>query len=210
MSRIRYTLLSDGCSDRVLIPILDWLLHRQCPNYAIDSQWANLGRLQVPPKKLPDRIKVTLDLYETNLLFVHRDAERESIEMRKREIMSALHGMATPPAVCIVPVRMQEAWLLFDERAIRSAAGNPNGAMQLQLPSADSIESLPDPKDRLYALIRDASGRSGTRLKKLKPYQCVHRISESIDDFSPLRALPALQSLEQELEIVVQEKGWNA
>jgi hypothetical protein len=210
MNRIRYTLLSDGSSDRVLMPILDWLLHRLCPEYPVESQWADLRRLPIPPRTLSDKIGITLDLYETNLLFIHRDAERESIEMRKREIMSALNGMATPPAVCVVPVRMQEAWLLFDEKAIRSAAGNPNGAMPLQLPTVGSIESLPDPKDRLYALIRDASGRSGTRLKKLKPNQCVHRISESIDDFSPLRSLPAFQSLEQELEMVVRERGWNA
>lgn len=43
MSSIRYVLLSDGSSDTMLMPVLDWLLHRQCPRYALDSQWSTWG-----------------------------------------------------------------------------------------------------------------------------------------------------------------------
>lgn len=210
MSRIRYTLLSDGSSDRVLMPILNWLLKSFCPTYAIDSQWPDLRLLKDPPKTLHARIRAALELYETDILFIHRDAESESIEVRKQEINAALAGLAVPPSVCVIPVRMQEAWFLFDEMAIRKAAGNPNGRVTLQLPALSAIETLRDPKDMLYSFLRRASGLAGARLKKLKQNQCVHRISDIIEDFSPLRALSAFQSLELELEAVVRERGWSA
>jgi hypothetical protein len=38
------------------------------------------------------------------------------------------------PVVCVVPVRMMEAWLLIDEMAIRRVAGNPNGRIPIELP----------------------------------------------------------------------------
>ena len=54
-------------------------------------------------------------MYPCDLLFVHRDAERESIEQREKEIRESLEKSAmerTPPVVRVIPVRMQEAWLL--------------------------------------------------------------------------------------------------
>lgn len=208
MNRISYVLLSDGSSDKMLIPILDWLLHCQCPNYAIDSQWADLRRLRHPPKKLMEKIRTTLTLYEADLLFIHRDAENQSFESRKEEILVALAGQSSHPAVCVIPVRMQEAWLLFDERAIRKAADNPNGRIPLRLPAIDTVEDLPDPKELLFSLIREASGLSGTRLKKLKARQHAHMVSQSIDDFASLRRLMAFRALEVELETIIQMKGW--
>jgi hypothetical protein len=210
MKRIRYALLSDGSSDRMLMPILDWLLHRHCPNYALESEWADLGRLPRPPKTLPERIRVTLELYEPDLLFVHRDAEKQPFEQRHREIITALDGQTKPPTVCVIPVRMQEAWLLINEGAIRNAAGNPNGRRPLQLPQMGSVEELPNPKAVLFTLIRDACGLSVTRLKKQKPEKLAHRISQTIDDFAPLMELSAFHALEQELSGVVREMGWDA
>ena len=45
---------------------------------------------------------------------------------RKAEVQAAIATL-DKPAICVIPVRMQEAWLLFDEIAIRHAAGNPHG-----------------------------------------------------------------------------------
>jgi hypothetical protein len=41
---------------------------------------------------------------------------------------------------------MTEAWLLADESAIRCAAGNPNGRVNLNLPDLQAIEDLPTPR----------------------------------------------------------------
>ncbi len=65
-------------------------------------------------------------------------------------------------AILIVPVRMQEPWLLFDEQAIRWAAGNPGGKTALALPRLTQLESLPDPKETLYGLLVTASEHPGT------------------------------------------------
>jgi len=209
MNSIRYTLLCDGSSDRMLLPIIDWLLYRHYPESAVQSAWADLGRLPQPPKTLPDKIVTTLDLYPCDILFIHRDAEKEPFETRYQQIMQALRGLKTPPVICVIPVRMQEAWLLFDEAAIRRAAGNPNGRNPLNLPNMMVVENLPNPKELLFTLISESSGLKGARLKKLNLHKCAFLVSQAIVDFSPLRSLGAFKALEEQMQITL-APGTNA
>lgn len=90
--------------------------------------------------------------------------------------------------------------MLFDEVAIRRAAGNPNGRVKLWLPRLAEIEKISDPKELLYELLRSASGRSGRRIKSFSAPQAARLVAEYISDFSSLRALPAFRSFEQELQ----------
>jgi hypothetical protein len=170
---------------------------------AIQPRWAVLNRLHNRPKSLPERILKSIELYPCDLLFVHRDAEREPLDTRVLEILRALmhagSNQAIPPAVCVVPVRMQEAWLLFDEAAIRRAAGNPNGRDLLRLPRPATCETLADPKDTLHTALRNASGLTGRRKHWFDPYTAALRLADLIDDFAPLRVLPAFQRLETDL-----------
>jgi hypothetical protein len=131
MESLRFTLLTNGSSDQALIPILRWLLVRNGVTGTIDPSWADLRRLPHPPQGLANRIRIAVDIYPCDLLFVHRDAERMQPELRKSEIRDAIQSLLTPPVVCVVPVRMQEAWLLIEEAAIRQAAGNPQGQVPL-------------------------------------------------------------------------------
>ena len=213
MKELCYTLLSDGSSDKALMPILTWLLRTHQVECAIQSTWADLRRLPKPPKTLLPRIISSLELYPCDLLFVHRDAEKEPREKRVVEIQEAVEkavkkSVAVPPAVCVIPVCMQEAWLLFDEAALRKAAGNPRGRQPLQLPDIAKLEQLPDPKKILHKLLCEASGLTGRRLKQFSVNERVHRVAELIDDFSPLTALPAFQALEAEIIQVIQVQGW--
>ncbi|MHC5672431.1 hypothetical protein [Nostoc sp.] len=213
MKELCYTLLSDGSSDKALMPILTWLLRAHQVECAIQSNWADLRRLPKPPKKLLPRIINSLELYPCDLLFIHRDAEREPREKRITEILEALEEavkkpVVVPPHICVIPVRMQEAWLLFDEAALRKAAGNPSGRQALQLPDICRLEQLPDPKDILYGLLCEASGLTGRRLKQFSVNERVHRLAELIDDFSPLRALSAFQLLETEIQQVIETQDW--
>ncbi|MEH1902845.1 MAG: hypothetical protein V7L04_15860 [Nostoc sp.] len=213
MKELCYTLLSDGSSDKALMPILTWLLRAHQVECAIQSNWADLRRLPKPPKKLLPRIINSLELYPCDLLFIHRDAEREPREKRITEILEALEevvkkSVVVPPHICVIPVRMQEAWLLFDEAALRKAAGNPRGRQPLQLPNICKLEQLPDPKDILYGLLCEASELTGRRLKQFSVNQRVHRLAELIDDFSPLKALSAFQLLETEIQQVIEIQGW--
>jgi hypothetical protein len=212
MDEIRYTLISDGPSDRALIPILTWVLRQKGNVTRVQAEWADLGRLPSPPKGLCDRILLAIDLFPCDLLFVHRDAEREEPERRCEEIHSAIREAASQgfrtPAVCVVPVQMTEAWLLFDEAAIRLAAGNPNGKNPLNLPELSKIEQIPNPKDILSHVLRDASGLTARRLKKFNLAGTRIRITELIADFSPLRALCAFQELEEKISIL-RQNGWT-
>ncbi|WP_017325846.1 DUF4276 family protein [Synechococcus sp. PCC 7336] len=213
MMELSYTLLSDGSSDKALIPILNWLLRNNLNNCAVQAQWADLRSLE---KSLRDtfkkRIELSLELYPCELLFIHRDAERDSHQDRVNEIYEAVNQVESSfkiPAVCVVPVRMTEAWLLFDIAALRTAVSNPNGKIALQLPNTSKLEQEPDPKKTLHELLRQASGLSSRRLKRFSVNARTHRVAELIDDFGPLRSLPAFKSLESELGAVIQAQGWD-
>jgi len=208
MKQLRYTLHSDGSSDRRLLPLLTWLLRQHLPEYAIQPTWADLRRLPHPPQGLGPRIARCLDLYPCDLLFVHRDAENASPDVRREEIVQALQSLSGyPHTICVVPVRMQEAWLLFDEQAIRRAAGNPKGQINLDLPPLPRLETIPDPKRTLYQALRAASGLQGRRLKAFRDAASAYRVVELIEDFSPLRMLPAFAMLEEDTRSVLISAG---
>ena len=211
MKRLRFTLITDGSSDKALIPVIHWLLSQYYPNLPLDGEWADLARLPVPPQNLAQKIASGCCLYPCDLLFIHRDAESELHNVRVAEIQQAVEdaqeisrgkSLSLPHHLCVIPIRMLEAWLLFDIIGIRRAAANPNGRVPIQLPPLNSLESLPDPKNTLYQLLRTASELHGRKLKKLRPQASVHRLAECIDDFSPLRKLPAFQALENEIQCI--------
>ena len=200
MKVLRHTLVSDGTTDANLIPIIDWSL-KQIGGVSLPSGVrAEFRRLPQPPNGLAERLAKAIELHPCDILFVHRDAEREPSETRVTEIRQALatvQRQVTMPAVAVVPVRMLEAWLCFDERAIRNAAGNPNGTTPLGLPQLKRVESRPDPKEDLRKALLAACELSGRRLKKFNTAAAFWRIVDYIEDFSPLRELPAFQAFEK-------------
>lgn len=155
------------------------------------------------------RIQRALELYSCDLLFVHRDAEDVGLDDRKAEIEVALEeATSSVPAVCVVPVRMSEAWFLFDPEAIRRAANNPSGTQELGLPALKHLENLKDPKAELKRALKLASGLSGRRLEKFEPEPALYRLPFFIQTYEPLRELPAFVSFRQELTEVLGVHGW--
>jgi hypothetical protein len=211
MIELRYTLVSDGSSDRALLPVLSWLLRENQVRCPIQAEWADLRRICNPPRRLAARIQVSLEFFPCDLLFVHRDAETFPFIRRKAEINNALSRLnfTHPPAVCVIPVRMMEAWLLFSEPAIRRAAGNPNGQTPLTLPQLSHLEQLPDPKSVLFELLKNASGLSSGRLKRFDVRHSAGLVSRDIENFSPLRTLLAFQALEDDVRSIVANNQWN-
>lgn len=215
MSELRFTLLSDGSSDRALIPVLRWALIENAVQCSIQPSWADLRHLRKPPRGLANRITAALEYWPCDLLFIHRDAEGYGLERRRQEIDQAVQeafaqARNPPQAVCVVPVRMLEAWFLTDLDAIREASGNPGGSQRLDLPDRQSLEALPDPKSFLHELLRDASGLSGRRRLKLQVHHAVHRIAQVKAGFHALRALEAFRLMEDDLRHVIGECGWDA
>lgn len=174
------------------------------------GQTADFWKFPKPPQTLEERIRKAIEFFPCDVLFIHRDAERESPENRDKEIKTAVRGAEAKgcrvPAVTIVPVRMLEAWLLFDERAIRQAAGNPNGAIPINLPPLNKIEQRPDPKKDLQEALKVACALRGRRLKKFNIAQAFWRVLDFLDDFSPLRQLPAYLAFESSVRRASENK----
>lgn len=213
MKNLRYTLITDGSSDKAFVPILNWILKEDLKiDCAIQDKWADLRKLPYPPKAedLAGRITDAIDLYPCDLLFVHRDAEKETREKRLQEIRQAIEkaNIDNFPIVCVIPIRMLEAWLLFDEAAIRKAAGNPKGKCQIQLPALNKVENLPDPKTILIEVLKRASELKGKKLRKFNARERIHRLADIIDDFSYLDRLSAYRVLKKDLLETLEHQGW--
>ena len=192
MSRqLTWAIVADGGTDRLLVPIVRWAIHRLDPEVEI---------LEPEFRKRDTKISIDafLDAYRSGamLIFVHRDSEGLALENRLGEFASVGRSDVVP----VVPVRMSEAWILFDGPAIARAAGSPSSPVAV--PRIAQIEDISDPKDRLDELLFLASGSpSGRRGKVFKRSIVDRRVSVAsyISDYSPLENLPAFQSFQEAL-----------
>jgi hypothetical protein len=210
VSPLSYTLVSDGTTDRALLPIITWLLLslEEVRDREIRSQCADLRG--VPRERgLAGRIGAALRLYPCDLFFVHRDAEsaeRAVVQQRHVEIHTAMapHSITW---VGVVPIRMTEAWLLLEADAIRQAADNPHSRARLELPALRRLETISDPKHLLHDLLLQASEKTGRRLAQFRSELSWRRVrvAELIRDFSPLARLSAFAAFSQETRRVVTE-----
>ena len=185
---------------------LAWLLERIDPGRAYNVRYRDLRLLPSPPADLGARISHVLRSDACDLLLVHRDRDGMTVEERRAEVHDAAEiprGNADVDVVPVVPVRMTEAWLMFDEGAIREAARNPNGDMPLGLPSGSAAESVRHPKEVLHSALSSASGLTGRRLRKFNSGSAVHRLADCIDDWSPLERFDAFSTLRGDLESVI-------
>jgi len=195
MKILTATLVADGTSDRTLLPVVQFLLDEWSPwpHRILFAEGVHNGPLAV-------RLPRALQLYPCDLLFVHRDAESAAAATRQQEIELAKRTIAEPPShICLIPIRMTESWLLLDQQAIRTAAGNPHGTTALQLPPAKSIEKLVDPKAKLFEALIAASDRAGRRKRQFKPEAARHRVAELMD-LSSLRQISSFAHAETQVK----------
>jgi hypothetical protein len=206
MKAIKGVFVCDGSSDKMIIPILVWLM-REHGCFPIELSRPNLGLLPNAPKDLAGRIKLAFAINTGDIVFVHRDAEAMNMATRHDEVEAALETISLPvPSVKVIPVRMSEAWLLIDEPAIRKVAQRPYGKTPINMPKVTQLESLANPKELLISLLLAASDLNGRRLHQFKTESRarIHQLAELITDFSPLRKLIAFQRLEQDLEMALE------
>lgn len=213
MDPLRFTLLGDGPTDRVLLRPLKWLLEQMAEWRPIEPHWAEPCLAGKPVASLSVRVVCAILDHPCDLLFVHRDAEADDREVRVKEIKRAIDEFCPRvcpmvPYVSVVPIRMTEAWFLFDEAAIRRGADNPNGKSSLDLPRLSSMESLRNPKEALIDAFLKAKDLNARRSKRVGTSKSLYLVAENITDFSPLRRLSAFQALEEELRHVVESNGW--
>ena len=190
MSRqLTFAVVADGKTDRLLVPIIEWAIHRLDPEVEI---------LEPEFRRRSGSVAEFLNAYDSSamLIFVHRDAENRLLDDRLTEFESVSRIDVVP----VIPVRMSEAWILFDESAIARAAGSPSA--KVSAPRLSEIEGIADPKDLLERLLFEAAGSpSGRRGKVFRRSLVERRVSVAghIGDFRPLESLRAFQRFQSAL-----------
>jgi hypothetical protein len=207
---IKYTLIADGSSDKSLLNIINWLLNDLYPELPSSGSYADFRVLSNPPANsdIRSRINYAEIMYPFDILFYHRDAEtgdKDIIATRQNEIHSRVAYQHKQKVVCIIPIRMMEAWLLIDENAIKKAAGNRGYSKNISLPSIRRIESISDPKLILHELLKTTSGLKGRNLDKFNANYATHLVAEYITDFGPLRNLSSFMEFENNLKRAVDQ-----
>lgn len=206
MRTLRFTLLAEGSSDRVLIPILRWMLLHHHGSFDWIGQSAELHALPRPPKKLSERIAVANEYFPSDILFIHRDADKESVEKRREEIGSAFaetQGLEELIWTPVIPVRMTEAWLLISETALRAAVENLHSKVPLSIPSIGKLEGISNPKALLEQQLMIASELTGRRRKKFHFPEHRARIPEFFDDWKQLLEVPSARTLFEEIGTLI-------
>lgn len=189
--QLAYAVVADGGTDRLLVPIIQWAIHRLDPGVEI---------LEPEFRKRKGNVAEFLAAYRTGsqLVFVHRDAENAAIDVRLQEFRPLLRQDVVP----VVPVRMSEAWLLFDGSAIAKAAGSPSSSVPV--PALAQIETISDAKQRLDDLLFRAAGApAGRRGRTFRRSITDRRVSvaEYITDYSPLESVPAFRRFQEALAV---------
>lgn len=206
-----YTLVTEGSGDRVLLEPINWILEQHC-GVQFSGQWANPNALADASRDLRVRMMQVGRYYPADLYFVHRDIDVSTREHRENEIRGALEASGcVAPAICVIPVRMTEAWFLFSENAIRRAADRANGRVDLRLPSPAEVQRRADPKDVLEEKLVLASELTGRRLAQFRSDISRRKslVAINIDDYSPLRRHASFARTEQDIQEALAANGWG-
>jgi hypothetical protein len=194
MQRFTSTLIAEGSSDQALVPLIEFVLDVHCsiPHITTFAHDVLVGPLR-------DRVARAMALHPCDMLFVHRDADRAAVSEREEEIHAAVADSGVPAHVCVVPVRMTEAWLLADEVAIRRAAGNVSGRASLGIPPIAKLEAQADPKGLLFAALEKATELGSQRIRRFDRNQARRQVSGFMADPSVLRGLASFAHFESQV-----------
>jgi hypothetical protein len=206
MDTIKYTLIADGGSDKVLMRVIKWLLDDLYPKIPNEGVFADFRKAKLPPETIKEKVAKSQEYYPFDVLFYHRDAEkrdRSMLETRTNEVKTELSTDILEKTIFVIPIKMMETWLLIDENAIKKAAGNRNYKEKITLPSIKKLEKESNPKILLHSLLRNVSNLKGRNLKKFNVHQAVHLVAENIENFNILRKLDAFKAFEKELKTVM-------
>lgn len=143
-----------------------------------------------------------------NLVFVHRDADSRDPAPRHDEIRRAVREVGDGVRhVAVVPVQETEAWLLLDEREVRSVAENPRGRVPLGLPTPATVENVADPKAQLKETILLASERTGRRRERISKMYAQKRrlLIRRLDPAGPVCGAPSWVRMFSDLKHVISE-----
>lgn len=144
-----------------------------------------------------------------NLFFVHRDSDSRDSSSRYQEIRAAVETcQLTVDWVAVVPIQETEAWLLLDDIEIRRVARKPKGSVRLELPSPQQVENVANPKERLKAVLIEASEASGRRLDRIRSDFPNQRelLTRRLSVEGPLSSVPSWVRMRDDLQRIIKER----
>lgn len=201
--RVHFVLISEGPSDAGLLSHIEDL----CIEAGADEVTGivpDFRRLPGPVgRTIEDKLRATMRLEPgANLFLMHRDADSPDPEPRYREIARAVDRCnLVAQWVAVVPVQETEAWLLLDEGEIRRVVGKPHGRNALVLPTAQTVENIARPKERLQQILVEAAQVKGRRLEQLRrdfPIHC-RRLLLSLTLDGPVSRVPSWRRMRGDL-----------
>lgn len=206
MLQVSFLLIGEGSADAALVSHLEELCLR-CGADEVSGVAPDLALLPKVGHRVVEKLRAGLQLEPAvDLVFLHRDSDHLDANPRRGEIMSALQETQPhPPGIPLVPVQETEAWLILDEAQIRLAADNPNGRADLEIPRPEEVESIAQPKELLFNLLRVASELTGRRLRRFERTlpRRKRRLVEELRCDGPVSRVAAWQRLRADVEEVL-------
>lgn len=203
--------IGEGSSDMPIAEIVESLFLDR--GVSIRLSKPDFGLLGGVKKDVRSRIEAATELADggIDLIVVHRDADNAGTRSRRDEIDRAVASLrSTATILPVIPVRMTEAWLLLDERAIRTVAGKPSGRTTLGLPGWREVERHADPKQLLGECLLKAADETGRRRERVanRFNQNRRQLLERLDRNGPVTRLESWQRLVSDIDGIVFQ--WTA
>ena len=139
---------------------------------------------------------------EYDLAIIHRDGDRDGREARLDEIRRAVESVMLESAfAAVIPIRMTEAWLVLDEMALRTVAGNPNSKVPLPIPGAAEAERIADPKALLRDILVAAAELTGRKRRIFQTHFPNHRrlLLQRLSADGPVRKLRSWKDFDRDV-----------
>lgn len=152
-----------------------------------------------------EKIDTLLKHYpNTDVIFVHRDADNAGADAREEEIFSTTRDLIEAGRIVpVVPVTKLETWLLADVEAIKRVAGNGKRKGGLAcVPAPNRLETVSDTKRLLLDALCEASETQGERLKKFKKRfsEMRARLAFDLDPNGPVSTLRSYQQFRERIK----------
>lgn len=196
--------IAEGTSDHPLSNIVETLfftkgveIRLSTPDFSLLSEKVN--------KDIKSKVEAGVKLIGSvpDVIVIHRDADNSGTLARIKEIdLGTRHLLNLTKVVPIIPVKMTEAWLLLDEKSIRTVSGNPKGKVSINIPKVREVESIANPKSFLAECILTASELTGRKRETLKKRfnQNRRQLLGKLDQEGPVTSLPSWQNLLKSVE----------
>ena len=81
MRHIQFTLFAEGPTDRALLPILDWVIREVHRPDTVGHEFLPKSELK-EQSTMAERLQTAVDIFPCDILFVHRDADKQKPELR--------------------------------------------------------------------------------------------------------------------------------